>query len=475
MQKKIICMALATMGLSLFTACDEEITKTVTEKNSIGSIGKFKDLDKCEGDVVGQMVYAKDSTKIFACTSDGWISLNGADGAKGEEGTSCTAKMLADSTGIEVTCGEKVIGTIKNGVSKVGTSCTGKKVDNGIEVTCGDSIVGIIENDSKGKSAFEIAQETDESVKGMTKEQWIASLKGEKGEGCTAKENPNGVTITCGKDEVTLKNGESCTVADNENNSAYITITCGDTSKDIAKALCNGIAYNPAIDYCNEYGIIEECAETDLWCKNKFYQVQTDLGNETKTAGFWFAFDDHAEQGNSSITWPVEIGNEYATNALDPVIEHCMGLCGTINIGTKITSYGGVQFAGVGFNIVGQTSNQIETPAAADVSGWGGICLYYTSDLKFHLDMSVGAENDANYYAYDTPMVVFPQSKNVTRQCFGWGEFKREGWADEYNPPEGYSPEKELVSLKFRFATTKTNISSNFNIIRMTKYNNNDR
>jgi hypothetical protein len=591
MRKKIACVALATMGLSLFTACDEEITNTVTEKTSIGSIDKFKDLEKCEEDVTGQMVYVKDSTKIFACTSDGWISLNGADGANGENGTSCSAKETKE--GIEVSCGNKVVGTIKNGEKgKAGTSCTakanadesklevycdgtlvgtiangtngksayelsgtdktldewlaslkgengesctvkentdedgyniecgGKKVgfikngtdgksafeiaqesdesvkkmtkeewlaslkgesgesctakentdEDGYDIECGGVKVGFIKNGTVGKSAFEIAQETDESVKNMTKEEWIASLKGKAGEGCTARENSNGVTITCGKDKVSLKNGEPCTIAENTSNSAYYTITCGNTSEDIAKALCNGTAYDPKIDYCN--GIeLEKCNKNDLWCKNTFYKVQTGKGNGTNTEGLWFTFDDHDLGTNSSITWPVETATEYETSALEPVIDYCMGLCGTLNL-AQPEQQQPYSFVGIEFNIVGQQNNQTTEPAAGNVSDWDGICLYYTSDLRFLIKMSLGPEQDIDI-EFNNPFVKLNESEYVAKRCFEWTDFQPEEDIPSVTPPNGAEAATKLVSLQFQFRNfgdTETN--GNFNIIRITKYNN---
>ena len=83
------------------------------------------------------------------------------------------------------------------------------------------------------------------------------------------------------------------------------------------------------------------------------YQIQTGLENETKTQGYWFSYDDHEDGGESRIVWPgsIEIGNSQFADALDPVIEHCGGICGTAVLSKGALTYN--PFAGVGFNVVG--------------------------------------------------------------------------------------------------------------------------
>ena len=207
--------AIATM----LAACGDEVTE-VTERAELGSVEKYKDLETCDESSVGKMVFAEDSNAIFTCTKNGWLSLNGADGAKGEDGadgTSCSASKLKDGTGVEVKCGGKVVGTIKNGDKgdagdpgengEAGKSCTAEVLEDGsgIEVSCDGEVVGTLEN---GKSAYEL------SGSKLTQAEWIASLKGEKGDpgaagSCTAKENKakNGYDITCGETTFTISNG----------------------------------------------------------------------------------------------------------------------------------------------------------------------------------------------------------------------------------------------------------------------------
>jgi len=54
--------------------------------------------------------------------TNGSDGKDGADGVNGVDGTSCTGKYVADSTGIEISCGGKLVGTIWNGADGVAGS-----------------------------------------------------------------------------------------------------------------------------------------------------------------------------------------------------------------------------------------------------------------------------------------------------------------------------------------------------------------
>ena len=87
------------------------------------------------------------------------------------------------------------------------------------------------------------------------------------------------------------------------------------------------------------------------------YRVETGLGNETETHGYWYSYNDESEGGESNITYPIEPCLDYSscpTNFLDPVIEVCQGLCATANLSKGALTK--KPYAGVGFNIVGETS-----------------------------------------------------------------------------------------------------------------------
>jgi uncharacterized protein (TIGR02145 family) len=197
---------------------------------------------------------------------------NGTNGKNGENGTSCSAK--ATDGGIQVSCGGTVIGTLTNGkngdncsiaevengaevtcgtskvtikngtngaagsngtngtngddcaVSKTGgvatvvcgtnsvqisdgTNCSVVESDDGATITCGSNVVTVPKGAQgvAGKSAFDLAKEQDPS---LTLAEWLASLKGDKGEdgtNCSVSKSGSVTTIDCG-------NGNTATISD---------------------------------------------------------------------------------------------------------------------------------------------------------------------------------------------------------------------------------------------------------------------
>lgn len=162
--------------VAMLAACGDEVTEVtnVNEKASLDMVEKYNELPKCEESIYGSLVYAADSSQVYACTSDGWGSLkgdkgdkgddgkagendkngekgadgkdgsNGEDGEDGKDGTSCTATKLKDGSGIEVMCGGKTVGTITNGTNGEngadGTNCVSEDYGNGVvTVICGDA------------------------------------------------------------------------------------------------------------------------------------------------------------------------------------------------------------------------------------------------------------------------------------------------------------------------------------------------
>ena len=134
MNKLLLSSLLAITATAFLTACGDETTN-VTSTTGPTSVAKFKDLDECTSENSGDLVYVKDLASVYFCADSVWKEMsasaangsdgkdgkngeNGADGKDGKNGvngTSCTAKALKDSSGFELTCGGKVIGTISNG------------------------------------------------------------------------------------------------------------------------------------------------------------------------------------------------------------------------------------------------------------------------------------------------------------------------------------------------------------------------
>ena len=319
--------------LALFAACGDDVVK-VTEKAEVSSVKKYKDLKKCEGKVIGEMVYVSEKEQVFACTEDGWITLNGEDGEKGAAGASCSGKSLKDGSGIEVTCGDEVVGTILNGEKgesgkqgAQGKSCTASTFEDGsgILVKCDGKVVGTLKNGVDGSDGSDGTDGTSCTVKANADIKGFdiycdgkktGSIKngvdGGDGTSCSVSENvelggfdafcngkkvgyikdgvaggngtscsvsavEGGAQITCGGDDPVIVadgvNGTGCTAEENAENPAFITITCGTTSANIAKAYCGKTAYDPAKDYCEnveEGRVVGVCGDLKFDLAKKF-------------------------------------------------------------------------------------------------------------------------------------------------------------------------------------------------------------
>ena len=181
-------------------------------------------------------------------------------------------------------------------------------------------------------------------------------------------------------------------------------------------------------------------------------QVQTGLGNETKTNGIWFDYEDDQDRGHSKIIYPVEQCLEYATCAphyFDAVISHCGGFCGTAYLDKgEMTK---LPYSGVGFNIVGETSSTNKTLAAGDASSWGGLCVTYTSDIDLQLELGLGETVDSTI-SYANPTVTLPAVKEIPGQkvVVNWSDFKQPSWYDGVVKIDGETAAKQLVAVKFK-------------------------
>ena len=203
--------------------------------------------------------------------------------------------------------------------------------------------------------------------------------------------------------------------------------------------------------------------------------AKVNTGNEN--LGYWYSFGDDAEGGMSLVKYPVELGNDYSGNSLEPVIEACEGLCGTIELNNpKATPW-----AGVGFAVA-------EDGSAADISAWGGMCITYASDVAMNVMLGVVTAGDSLNWA--SPYVSFPKTirnastlstlmsaGSVVTRCAKWSDFKIPEWAAspaaQTGPVlSGEEASKQVHAVLFRF-TGNSSQSVNFNIKGIGTYDEN--
>ena len=175
-------------------------------------------------------------------------------------------------------------------------------------------------------------------------------------------------------------------------------------------------------------------------------QVQTGLGNETETSGFWFSYGDDGDGGVSAVRWDIDTDPE-PPHVLEPVVLECKGICGTARLGKGILTY--TPFIGLGFSVVGQTSYEDFSYATGDASSWGGLCVTYTSDADIQLELGLGPVVDSTIN-YANPAVNLPASKTSNRMVFSWSDFKHPSSYDGTFKIEGEAAAKQLAMVKFK-------------------------
>lgn len=228
--------------------------------------------------------------------------LNGTDGdngANGRYGSGCYIEPFDDSTGYDVYCNDKKVGTLVNGEDGAnGESCTAKSVDDGYELTCGDSVIGTIKN----------------------------------GTGCVAEESStgDGFDLYCaGKLVGTISDGTGCTVVDNGNGT--VTQTCGEDEVIIYKALCGSVSYDPTKYACEDNTVKKYCfkideetgdtTETTAYDTTAYYCHTSGEVRELGTCGDGVSYEEETQYCSKENT--VEEKVACGSDKYNPEIEYC--------------------------------------------------------------------------------------------------------------------------------------------------------
>ena len=193
------------------------------------------------------------------------------------------------------------------------------------------------------------------------------------------------------------------------------------------------------------------------------YKIDTELDSANGNGGYWFTFGDDADGGASKIEWPVEPGNEYSKDALDPIIDQCGGVCGSFSLNKGTLTYN--PFVGIGFNLAGVPEGSTAADPA-DASAMGGVCITYTVDIPATLEMGLGDAGDAEI-GYDNPTASLAKATSAKTVLIEWAKFKQAGWGTgKITGPEA---SKKLVALKFKIQA-KGGTAGNFNIMSVAAY-----
>jgi hypothetical protein len=188
------------------------------------------------------------------------------------------------------------------------------------------------------------------------------------------------------------------------------------------------------------------------------FQIHTGLGNGLETEGYWYSYNDNNNLGTSKIAWPAQIdAYDNINQTLEPVIEECKGLAGTAILSKG--SYEHDPYVGVGFNVVGETSDTNPAPAIGDASSWGGLCITYMSDTDIALELGLGETVDStiNYAnptvtlpAAKTPDILSPNGTNGNKVVVNWSDFKQPSWYDGAVKIDGETAAKQLAAIHFK-------------------------
>ena len=182
--------------------------------------------------------------------------------------------------------------------------------------------------------------------------------------------------------------------------------------------------------------------------------VKTGFGNETETQGRWYTYEDNL--GSTTICPDEGIDPPYIYCA-DVILATCLGFCSIAELDNG--SQTDLPYVGFGFNVVGETSFTDVTPAAANVSAWGGLCVTYTSDADLQLELGLGPVVDSTIN-YANPAVTLPAAKATdilspngkdgNKVVVSWSDFKQPSWYDGAVKIDGETAAKQLAAIHFK-------------------------
>lgn len=371
----------------------------------------------------GTLFAAAISLCLTACLGDGADGKNGADGIAGadgidgENGTSCVAKKLKDGSGFELSCDDKVVGTIKNGEKgepgepgepgENGTNCTvadttdAVKDRTGYKLICADTLKGIVwngEDGEDGASALELSGYDD-------MDELLDALKG--------------------------ANGTSCTVADTtderDNTKTGYKLLCGGTLKGVVwngEKGQKGDSADLTLEYYNKL-LLGQKGEGFSWDAKdgKFY---TSVADEEIV---WWIWTDVEYGGTSGFDLAVPFGVPDLTGSQgwsDALVEQQGGVGGKFVINGIYTRNDG---GGISGGVIQTSMVLTDENKTFPVSKMLGLCIEYINDYN---NLSV----EINYWGeelndYGRPFFKLPVTTKKKVLNLPWAIFdKTNHWAN---------------------------------------------
>ncbi len=288
--KRFLAKAALTASTVLFAfGCGDDVTKTtVNETTGIAQLAAGETFPECASENVGEMLFAADSGAVYYCADGKWQTLDGKDGAVGENGAFCKMESLEDGSGYKLLCGGDSVAVVLNGAKgedgKLGGNgefCDVELLSDstGYKVLCGGDSVGVILNGQKGQIGAQ-------------------GVPGNDGEDCTLSDDGNGsVKVICATDTATLykavcgtepydpaKNfcfGNSLIALCGGNSYNLSTHFCGNTgTKDTVVAFCDGATYNLSTHFCANTGTRDTVV---AFCDGATYNLSTHFCANTGT------------------------------------------------------------------------------------------------------------------------------------------------------------------------------------------------
>ena len=153
-----------------------------------------------------------------------------------------------------------------------------------------------------------------------------------------------------------------------------------------------------------------------LWDGSADEEGRVVTGSDGETSGYWYDFNDIDDGGSSKFTYPPDIeeycnGNWYeSVNCFEFMMETYGGIKEKVTLGAGAEN----PYVGLGFNILN------EEQEGTDVSEWGGLCLEYSSGLKFQV--KIAPEYDRTMLECDF-IASIGASESVKTVDIPWSKF----------------------------------------------------